>query len=210
MKILNDDLIRLIWNDAKSFLKSHGYEDEAKEVVNPPKSADEFLVQYAWVVFASGFKVKILEEKWDDIKKEFLNFDVERINIIINTNPNYFIEKKMPINNKRKIKAITDTALKLKNINFTYFLNIEKMKELPFIGDITKKHLARNLGVKDVGKNDRWIVRLAEDIGFSSNSYGVENMFETFHKLTGEKKGEIDAVLWRALEQGWKPKTKVQ
>jgi hypothetical protein len=67
---------------------------------------------------------------------------------------------------------------------------------LPWIGNITKYHAARNFGV-DCVKPDRHIERLAEHHG------------ETPHKLCsrlsrqiGVRVGAIDAILWRACEQG--------
>ena len=38
----------------------------------------EFLGQYCWVVFASGFRVAILEKKFDDIQKVFQDFETGR------------------------------------------------------------------------------------------------------------------------------------
>lgn len=191
-----------LWNSAIKFVKDKGYGDDLNLNFFPPKTKDEFLAEYAWVVFASGFKVKILEMKWQEIKKEFLNFKVNDIVKNIEKNSSYFHKKVMPINNKKKIEAIIKTAMIVEKEGHKKFLDIEKMTELPFISNITKFHLARNLGL-DVVKPDIWMIRLAERIGFPSTADGVKNMAEDFHSATGVKIGKIDLVLWRACEQGW-------
>jgi 3-methyladenine DNA glycosylase Tag len=193
-----------LWKSAIEFLKKKGYKDEIKYYKNikPPKTMDEFLSEYAWVVFASGFKVKTLEMKWKGIERVFFNFNVEKIVQVVKKDPKYFYKIRMPINNKRKINAIVETAEIIKREGYKKFLDIEKMRELPFIGEVTKFHLARNLGL-DVGKPDRWMIRLAKKLGFSPNENGVKDMLKKFQSATGEKIGVIDIVLWRACEQGW-------
>lgn len=191
-----------LWNSAIKFVKDKGYKDEIKLKFRQSETEDEFLADYVWVVFASGFRVKILEMKWQKIKRAFFNFKVKEIVKTFEKDSSYFEKKVMPINNKRKIRAIVKTAMTIEKEGYKKFLDIEKMTELPFIGNITKFHLARNLGLQ-TGKPDRWMVRLAEKLGFPSTVDGAQNMLEKFHSVTGIKIGIIDLVLWRACEQGW-------
>jgi len=204
MDVERRSLYKSLWNSALEFVKKRGYEDEIEvfKKIEPIRTQDEFLAEYAWVVFASGFKVKILEAKWDEIEKVFFNFDVDKIVQAVEKDPEYFHKIKMPINNKRKIDAVVETAILIKKEGYKKFMNIEEMRKLPFIGEVTKFHLARNLGL-DVGKPDRWMIRLAEKLGFPPTAEGVNDMLENFSYATGEKKGVIDIVLWRACEQGW-------
>ena len=69
---------------------------------------------------------------------------------------------------------------------------IEYLKTFPWIGDITKYHLARNIGF-DCVKPDRHLVRLAEHFKFNSPL----EMCEAIRELIPEKLGVIDVVLWR-------------
>ena len=197
----------IVWDSAVRFVRSKGYGNEIDEFrkIRPPKSADDFLSKYAWVVFASGFNEKILEDKWEAIKKEFLDFSIRKITRVVSKNPRYFETRKMPIDNKRKIAAIIETAKRVDVEDFRNFLDLDKMQDLGYIGEVTKFHLARNLGL-DVGKPDRWMIRLSQRLGFPPTPTGVESMFETFHKVTGERVGAIDVVLWRASQLGWKPR----
>lgn len=192
----------LLWNSAIKFVKDKGYGGEIKLEFKQPKTKDEFLDEYAWVVFASEFKEEIVEAKWPKIKEAFLNFNAKKIVKTIEKDQNYFHKNIMPINNKRKVEAIVETAMIIEKEDYKKFLDIEKMTELPFIGDATKNHLARNLGLQK-GKPDRWMIRLAGKLGFPSTENGVRVMFEKFHSATGVKISVIDLVLWRACEQGW-------
>jgi len=196
MKYNNDKFLE-IWKSAKHFIEKKGYKTD-EIIFRKPKTKNEFLEDYAWVVFASGFRVKIIEKKWGEIKNFFFGFNIKKIN----NNSSYLIKQKAPIDNKGKIKAIIRTAKIVSKQNYKKFFDIEKMEELPFIGKITKYHLARNWGIP-VGKPDRWMIKLAKKLGFNPDVEGVELMFQKFHHLTGEDKGKIDAVLWRACEQGW-------
>ncbi len=204
MKKRGKEYYRSLWNSAMEFVKSRGYENEIKNFrkLKPPKTKDEFLAEYTWVVFASGFSVEILEKKWKEIEKRFFNFNVEKIVQVVEKDPNYYKKVKMPIDNKRKINAVVEVAKIINREGFEKFLDIEKMEELPFIGETTKFHLARNLGL-DVAKPDRWMKRLAKKLGFPPTVDGVNSMVKKFQLATGEKIGVIDAVLWRACEQGW-------
>ncbi len=63
---------------------------------------------------------------------------------------------------------------------------------LPFIGDITKYHLARNLGI-DVAKPDRHLTRLAKIFHYDD----VQEMCKYLSDKTGDRIGTVDVVLWR-------------
>ncbi len=66
----------------------------------------------------------------------------------------------------------------------------------PWVGPITKWHLAKNLGA-DVAKPDRWLVRLAESHGET-----VEGLCDRLAKDLGWRVGTVDVVLWRACALG--------
>lgn len=70
---------------------------------------------------------------------------------------------------------------------------IEYLETLPWIGPITKYHLARNIGI-DCVKPDRHLVRLAEQMEFKSP---LEMCLEIQKIYTTERLGTIDVVLWR-------------
>lgn len=80
-------------------------------------------------------------------------------------------------------------ALQKRTINE---LRTAYLETLPWIGKITKYHLARNLGI-DVAKPDRHLMRLSEKFGFAS----VQEMCENISRKTGDRIGLVDLILWR-------------
>lgn len=77
-------------------------------------------------------------------------------------------------------------------------LRVGYLGTLPWIGKITKWHLARNMGI-DVAKPDRHLVRLCEEFGFKD----VQKMCGFISKRTGDRIGLVDVILWRALNLGF-------
>lgn len=69
-------------------------------------------------------------------------------------------------------------------------------ESLPWVGGITKWHLAKNLGA-DVAKPDRWLVRLADISGET-----VANLCERLSRSSGDRIATVDVVLWRACATG--------
>lgn len=75
---------------------------------------------------------------------------------------------------------------------------VEYLQTIPFIGGITKYHLAKNLG-HDVVKPDRHLVRIAKEHGIADCNILCENI----SKGTGDKVSVVDIVLWRSANLGW-------
>jgi endonuclease III len=69
---------------------------------------------------------------------------------------------------------------------------IEYLDSLPWIGPITKYHLARNIGI-DTVKPDRHLVRLAKRYGYNSPL----ELCKEIQKTIPESLGVIDLILWR-------------
>jgi hypothetical protein len=68
----------------------------------------------------------------------------------------------------------------------------EFIRELPFMGPITSRHLAKNLGVVMV-KPDRHLTRIAVKTGYDS----AERMCRTIAEVVGDSLSVIDIVIWR-------------
>jgi hypothetical protein len=67
---------------------------------------------------------------------------------------------------------------------------------LPWIGPITKYHLAKNLG-SDVAKPDVHLLRLAEAEGCTAHE-----LCERLAGETGLRQATVDSILWRACADG--------
>lgn len=73
---------------------------------------------------------------------------------------------------------------------------IEFCATLPWVGPITKFHLAKNLGA-DVAKPDVHLNRLAEPEGVSA-----QELCERLARETGYRAATVDLILWRACADG--------
>lgn len=175
---------------------------------NPPTlSPSEFASEVIYVILASGFKQKIAKQKFFEIM-EFIKSGKE-------INPTNLL----PIfGNKNKINAICKVwENKDRYCNSFYNLNntdekLDFLKTLPYIGEITKNHIARNLGINKV-KYDIWIQRLGIAL-YGNNKCEIESslspytktacdtMFEKIAKETKLSIGYIDVVLWKSCQIG--------
>ena len=70
-------------------------------------------------------------------------------------------------------------------------------ESLPWIGPITKYHLAKNLGIECV-KPDRHLVRISEKSGETP-----EGLCRRISDATGDRLVVVDTVIWRAANLGW-------
>lgn len=73
---------------------------------------------------------------------------------------------------------------------------LEFLEGLPFIGKVTKYHLARNLGL-DFAKPDRHLTRIAAKYGAT-----VQGLCGELSRQSGDRIGTVDVVLWRAANLG--------
>ncbi len=184
-----------------------GFDVIRQRLINPPKlSADEFAFEVIYVILASGFRQKIAKQKFLIIS-EFLKNGGEAIasNLL-----SFF-------GNKNKINAISKVWNKRDEFRdgFYELKDLEDkmlyLKNLPYIGEITKNHIARNLGINDV-KYDVWIRRLGMALNGkicdTSSCLSVDEknmcdeMFQNISFLTGMPIGYVDVVLWKACQIG--------
>jgi hypothetical protein len=152
---------------------------------------DEFFQQYVFVVLCSYWKEQYAQKEW---RKFFESGNLEAIS------------------NRRKRAAV---AIGINNAErwleeLKQSENpIEYLDTLPMIGEVTRYHLARNIGI-DCVKPDRHLVRLAEAFGYGrsnkvSEQYEiVMRMCKDIHNEIGgsEPLGVIDVVLWRWCNLG--------
>ena len=74
----------------------------------------------------------------------------------------------------------------------------QELPTLPGIGEITKFHLARNVGLADTGKPDLWVMRIAA----LSHSHDWRKMLQYVSKRSGLPAKAVDVVLFRFCADG--------
>jgi hypothetical protein len=159
-----------------------GYEDEIEWVKNilPFENCtpEHFFKQYIWCVLNLGVREQTMRAEYE----KFLE------TLDVNTIHNRF---------KTKKRLATQAGID----NFVRWFGelkcakdpIAYLKTLPLIGDTTKWHLARNIGI-DCVKPDIHIKRLVAFYGYNSPT----EMCKVIQQITPEYKlGVIDLILWR-------------
>jgi len=168
------------YNQAKQDIIQKGYKNEIEIVENRTLNeitSGQFFWEYTYVVLNAGMKNQVAE-------KMYQRFASKGIDTVKHPGKKKAIEYAMKNYKRwfRELKKLDSTIDKL------VFL-----KSLPWIGDVTKYHLARNLGI-DVAKPDRHMVRLANSFGYDSD---VMCMCNDISKKVGDRIGTVDVVLWR-------------
>ena len=136
----------------------------------------EFYLEYVWVVINAGMKEQVARK----IYNKFLESQDPTV-------IGHLGKRKAIISIRDHATDIWDTLLKCGD-------KLSCLEMLPWIGPVTKYHLARNLGL-DVVKPDRHLVRLAAHFGYESPDTLCRTIQEDLND--GTKLGEIDLVLWR-------------
>lgn len=162
-----------------------GFADEVEwcETVTAPVDAIGFAGQAVWVILCSGMKAQIAR--------------------LIEAKVWPAIHAGRPVSSvfghDGKSAAI-ETIWRDRAALFEAFLaaadKVEFCKTLPWIGDITKWHLAKNLGV-DCAKPDIHLSRVAAFYGTTPAA-----LCESLARSTGERVATVDYVIWRACNLG--------
>lgn len=164
-----------------------GFADEIAWAANiqPCTSADDFAIEFTFVVCNSGMKAQIARRIFERIR---LAQDHEESAHTV-------------FGHKGKASAI-DAMWAGREEKFHEFsmldsdaARVDFLATLPWIGQITKWHLAKNLGV-NCCKPDRHLVRIAA----ASNETPAE-LCERIAEDLGDKVAVVDLVIWRAANQ---------
>jgi hypothetical protein len=146
----NPEPLIQFYRHARTTCIEKGYASEI-DIVNGrhfgTSTAEDFLGQYVWVVLNSGMKNQVAERIYERFK---LKRDLETIR---------------HVGKRSAIKTALQNYQKWFNALLYADNKLSFLETLPWIGPITKYHLARNLGL-DVAKPDRHLVRLANRFGF--------------------------------------------
>jgi len=199
--------LKSIWDYALQYCINKGLTKEEMDfyriVPNLQDITNEtFLSELAWCVYNAGMKQEVIRKKWPALRKVFFEFDLYAI--LVNS-CTCLTNALSVFNHFGKNTAVIEAAYKIiddcpdKEIGFKLAVMteteiLEYLQTYPFIGNITKYHLAKNLGF-DVVKPDRHLVRLAEFLKYGNPDILVSEI----KTLTGERKAYIDFILWRWL-----------
>jgi hypothetical protein len=204
-KVLDGQLRNLIQHylQARTWIRSSPFARELEWQTSLRSShitESQFLCEYSWVVLNSGFRESVVRKHFDYISLCYC--DWESAAAITRLGP-VCVECALSVfGNRRKLQALLYTARLVDQRGFDWLrVQLEAddfavLQTLPFIGQVTKRHLAKNLGL-NVAKPDRHLVRLAERFGYAT----VHGMCEDVSKYCGDSISVADLVLWRFEER---------
>lgn len=162
-----------------------GYEHEIHwaQTVMAPATPEDLFYEYGWVVVNSGMKNQVAKTIWGRIMKSLREGGgVESA-----------------FGHPGKSVAI-QRAWNDRSDRFVQFQMADDVlawcESLPWIGPITKYHLAKNLGV-NCAKPDRHLERIAKESGET-----VAELCFRLSKASGERVATVDYVVWRAANLG--------
>ena len=188
---------------AESYVKEHYPQDLEWSLSSIEKHIDEiteddFFAEYAFAVYVSGFRASVVQKHWPSIRDAYSRFTV---NFVVAHPEKVYAEAMKIIANERKVRSIIKGAQLIAEkgwptIREEVKWNIDALKQLPYIGDVLKYQVARNLGF-DVIKPDVHLIRMAEH-------YQLDpfKMCEKIKEETGLPLHVIDTIIWRASERG--------
>jgi hypothetical protein len=187
------------YQDALNYVsKEHADELERVKSVSPETfekmDIQTFLWDYCWVVYASGFRVSTVEAKMEALEEAFQGFDIEKLSKMETVAAILSV-----INHRGKAEGFLKGAKLIYGEGFKNFKKrlMEKpegvLRELPYIGPTTWRHLARNVGLKDLSKDDLHLTRLMQKFDAPS----VDALTSYLAKNFNEREGVVDLVLWR-------------
>ena len=186
---------------AEQFVRNNGFDQEIDWCDRRPSfdlcDEQRFLHEYAWVVFNSGMRNRVVAAKWNALKEAFEFFHRERI---IQNQATVMKNALRVFGNYKKVAAVIDVATDHLSKWLEFHDDIRNdtlatLDALPFIGPVTKYHLARNLGF-DYIKPDRHLIRLSAQFNMTPFV-----LCEKIHQATGRRLGTVDVILWRYCEQ---------
>lgn len=171
---------------------------EWSQNLRPPATAEALVCEYTWVVLNSGMKNtiarKIMDRVWPCLLAD------------LPLHPGVFGHRAKALAlgltwSRRarlfeEFRAFGLTGLAPCDGDHLTATVVAWCEALPWIGQITKYHLAKNLGV-DCAKPDRWLVRLADAEGET-----VDGLCARLAREVGDRIATVDVVLWRACAVG--------
>lgn len=196
---MTDSDITEFYLQAKDLIITKGFEGECSYYCEfSPKHVTEsiFLSEYAWVVLNSGFKESIIRKKFNYISLCF--YDWESADKVLQSSESCIELAMASFGNHRKLNGIVQ-GIDMYNQKgglkwLQSILNSElyvELELLPYVGKITSKHLAKNLGVSLV-KPDRHLFNFSNRL-----NRDLDSLCNVISSRTGDSLKYIDTVLWR-------------
>lgn len=167
-----------------------------------------FIEEYVWAVYVSGFRANTVSKLWPRLMNAYHEAMLHACYYIGDDAPPCDMDRVRRLAmtvfaNERKTDAIIKAAgiihdgiksLGWPKYRDEHLSTPELLQELPFIGQITRYHLARNIGLLQWVKPDVHLNRMAKHWQYAS----PQAMCEHLGKVEGLQPGIVDLILWYA------------
>ena len=160
-------------------------------------SPELFFSEYIWVVHATGFSAKAVSQFIPRLIPAYGSFDICGTSEL-----DVLLSRVLPVcNNRQKAKAVWQMSkIIIKGIGDrgweafkkSELYPVDSLSKLPYIGNITKYHLGRNIGILDCVKPDLHFVRMAAHWGYSDAHSMITDMNRNFSYPLGI----ADMIAW--------------
>ena len=176
-----------------------------------------FYQQLVGTIHVSGYRVSILRNRWDDIKKAFSNYDVYKVSRYTDRDFKKMMQNPKLIKNERKLRACIENAKIMKDISEKYgsfgeYLernktNLKKLKEdlikkFHYLGNVLVLEYLKEIGIDSI-KPDVHVVRVMYRLCLIDSEKmspeNIDKVIEVASKMsqsTKEKLSVIDAIFW--------------
>ena len=174
----------------KDWVIDAGFEGDLNwaENVGAPTDSSDFAIEVAYVICNSGMQNRVARAIFDRVFDDLITF-------------NFVYKSSFGHDGKRA--AINQIWARRDELYLAMQhalasgpqVAVEWCGTLPWIGPVTKYHLAKNIGV-DVAKPDVWLERVA--------TWSGENVQSMCHRLSVEtdtRIGTVDVIIWRACAE---------
>lgn len=167
-----------------------------------------FFREVAWVIHATGFSAKAVGKFFErlmiaygnfiDLAQEDKNVVVERVRKVVNNPPKIIAVHQIAKDLLGGLVTVGWEEYKQQNLSSPNLL-----KKLPYIGNITCFHLARNIGLLEFVKPDLHLVRLAKHWNYRDCTSMCQDIQKHHEQINDEKLplGIIDLILWFSASQ---------
>lgn len=158
-------------------------------------TAASLLKEHAWVVLNTGMAESVVRAVFPRFARAMHEFRPDAIVIDPTASS---LEARAVFNHQRKVDAIVAAAVILDRTDPVELADRllsdaeTFLRELPYIGPVTWRHLAKNIG-QNIAKPDRHLTRLAQAAGLQ-----VDEMCDQISAQVGDCIAVVDIVLWRS------------
>lgn len=143
---------------------------------------NDFFYEYVYVVLASGFRAKTAARLTPELVK--CRGDMEKMQEIF--------KNQRKLDSIKKVWDMRNNWEELRNS----MKSVDDLMNLPYIGGITKFHLARNIGLLSCAKPDLHLCKWVKKITGNEEEEVVSIVTQAIADKLQRKQGTVDFALW--------------